>query len=183
MEKEMESYQQFLQGDEAGLVQIIREHKDGLILYLNGIVRNIDTAEELTEETFVKLVVKRPRFSGKSTFKTWLYTIARNIAMDYLRRHKRTVSMDVCAPIRDELADLERSWIGQEEKLQLHRTMEKLKPEYRQVLHLRYFEDFSCKQIARIMGKTTHSTETLLYRAKLALKQKLMEEGFSYEDL
>ena len=183
MEKKMESYQRFLQGDEAGLVQIIREHKDGLILYLNGIVRNIDTAEELTEETFVKLVVKRPKFSGKSTFKTWLYTIARNIAMDYLRHHKMNISMDVCAPISDELSDLERAWIGQEKKLQLHRTMEKLKPEYRQVLYLRYFEDFACKQIARIMGKTTHSTETLLYRAKLALKQKLMEEGFSYEDL
>ena len=183
VEKDVESYRRFLQGDESALTEIIQEYKDGLILYLNGIVRNIDTAEDLTEETFVKLVVKRPRFSGASSFKTWLYAIGRNLAMDYLRRNKTAVSLDDCSWISDEVCDLERSWIEREEKIRLHRMMETLKPAYYQVLYLRYFEDFSCSQIARILKKTTHSTETLLYRAKLALKQRIKKEGLYYEDL
>ena len=72
-----ESYRRYLEGDDEGMVEVIRDHKDGLTLYLAGIVGNIFTAEELTEETFFKLVVKKPRFAGKSSFKTWLYAIGR----------------------------------------------------------------------------------------------------------
>ena len=65
------NYRRYLEGDDEGIVEVIRDHKDGLTLYLAGIVGNIFTAEELTEETFFKLVVKKPRFAGKSSFKTW----------------------------------------------------------------------------------------------------------------
>ena len=89
MEHGIDSYQRFLDGDESALAEIIASYKDGLILYLNGFVGDLMTAEELTEETFVKLVLKRPVFYRTSAFKTWLYAIARNTAMDHLRRHKR----------------------------------------------------------------------------------------------
>ena len=71
-----------------GLVEMTREYKDGLIFYLNSIVGNIHTAEELAEDTFVLLGTKKPRDKGIGSFKTWLYTIGRNIAIDSLR-HKR----------------------------------------------------------------------------------------------
>ena len=62
-------------------------------------------------------------------------------------------------------------------------TEEELKQEYRQVLWLAYFEGFSYKEIAHILRKTTHNIETMAYRARLALKQILIKEGFDYENL
>ena len=183
MDHRCENYRRFLDGDEGALAEIILSYKDGLILYLNGFVGDLVTAEELTEETFVKLVLKRPGFYRTSAFKTWLYAIARNTAMDYLRRHKRQdVPLEDCPNLADE-EELERSYIRRDDKLLLHACMKKLKPEYRQVLWLAYFEGFSCQQIGRIMKKTTHGVETLAYRARLALKKILTEEGFEYENL
>ena len=178
-----DSYQRFLAGDESGLAQIICAYKDGLILYLNSYVCDISLAEELTEETFVKLVLKRPRFSGDSAFKTWLYTIARHVAIDFLRKKRQDVSTEECMELVDQQANLEREFLKQEQKIQLHDAMKQLKPEYRQVLWLYYFADFSHKDIAKILGKTTHNVEMLASRARQALKIILNKEGFIYEKL
>lgn len=179
-----DSYRRFLEGDDGGLEQIIGAYKDGLIMYLNAYVRDVDVAEELTEDTFVKLVLKRPRFYNHSAFKTWLYAIAANVARDYLRQKKvQEVSLDDCPEVSADEADLEQAYIRQEEKIMLHRVMRKLKREYRQVLWLIYFEDFTQKEVAKIMKKSVHNVETLAYRARRALKTKLLEEGFDYEDL
>ncbi len=70
MENGTDSYQKFLNGDNDGMVEIIRDYKDGLMMYLYRFTNNINTAEDLTEDTFVKLYTKRPNFSGKSSFKT-----------------------------------------------------------------------------------------------------------------
>lgn len=65
------SYRRFRDdGDESGLVEIIRDYKDGLIFYLNSFVGNIYTAEELAEDTFVLLGTKKPKDKGKGSFKT-----------------------------------------------------------------------------------------------------------------
>ncbi|MBR3802415.1 MAG: RNA polymerase sigma factor [Clostridia bacterium] len=185
MDNGAESYRRFLQNDDTAFVEIIRDYKDGLILYLNGFVNNILTAEELTEDVFFKLVTKKPRFNEKSSFKTWLYTIGRNTAVDYLRRNskQKEVSAEEIREIEDERLSLEQSYIKQEKLLYIHRTLEKLKPEYKQVLWLVYFEDFSQKETAKIMKKSVHSVETLVYRARLALKAELEKGGFIYEDI
>lgn len=65
------------EGDENGLVEIIRDYKDGLIFYLNSFVGNIHLAEELAEDTFVMLGTKKPYDKGTGTFRTWLYTVGR----------------------------------------------------------------------------------------------------------
>ena len=175
----------FLDGDESGLVELIRIYKDGLILYLNTIVGNLTVAEELCEDTFVKLGVNRPKYSGKASFKTWLYTIARNIAVDYLRSYARksTVPLDDCLEICDDSPTLAESYIIEEDKLAVHRTMARLKPEHRQVLWLVYFEEMSVKDSAAVIKKSVHATEMLIHRAKLALKRELEKEGFTYENV
>ena len=99
MDNGASSYRRFREdGDEGGLVEIIRDYKDGLILYLNSFVGNIHTAEELAEDTFVLLGIKKPKDKGKGSFKTWLYTIGRNVAIDYLRRNSKrsNISIDDC---------------------------------------------------------------------------------------
>lgn len=180
-----ENYRRFLSGDNNGLVEIIRDYKDGLILYLRGFTKDIIQAEELAEDTFVKLVTKRPRFQQKSSFKTWLYTIGRNVALDQIKHKSRfcEISYDDCYELAVEEASLECAYIREERALHLHRVMCKLNPEYRRVLWLSYFEGFSNREIAKIMKRSTHSVETMVWRAKLALKKLLDKEGFTYENL
>ena len=175
------SYRRFLDGDESGLVEIIRDCKDGLILYLNGFVSNLHTAEELAEDTFVKLGVKKPRDSKRCSFKTWLYTIGRNVAIDYLRKNRKVVTEELSEFIGGE--SLESEYIREEQKIIVHRAMLKLKPEYRQVLWLVYFEGMKTKDASIIMKKSVHNIEVLVYRARLALKSELEKEGFIYEEL
>lgn len=64
------NYRRFLDGDDSGVVEIIRDYKDRVILYLDSFTWNIHTAEDLMEETFVKLITKKPGFSGNAAFKT-----------------------------------------------------------------------------------------------------------------
>ena len=179
------SYRRFLEGDDDGIVQIIKDHKDGLMIYLNSFVQNIHLAEDLTEDTFVKLIARRPRFSGKSTFKTWLYAIGRNVALDFLRKNAKlpTVSAEEAMTLIADEADVARQYLCSERKLQVHKALKQLNDEYRQVLVLLYFEDFQNEQVASIMGKSKKQIENLVYRAKLSLKSELEKEGFVYEDL
>ncbi len=185
MDNGASSYRRFLDGDEQGFVEIIRDYKDGLIFYLNGFVCNLHTAEELTEDVFVKIVTKKPRFSGKSSFKTWLYAIGRNVALDYLKRRSRSneVAIDEIGDLSDEAQSLEREFLREEQKINLHRALCRLKPEYQQALWLIYFENFSCKDVSAVMKKSVHSIETLVYRARQSLKTQLEKEDFHYEDL
>ena len=186
MDNGASSYRRFREdGDESGLVEIIRDYKDGLIFYLNSFVGNIYIAEALAEDTFVLLGIKKPKDKGKGTFKTWLYTIGRNLAIDYLRQNSKraNISIDDCPELVSEEQNLELSYIKEQRKITVHRALRKLKPKYMQVLWLIYFEDFSIKQVAAIMKKSVHNIETLVYRARKALKSQLELEGFVYEEL
>lgn len=179
------NYQLFLSGDKNGLVEIIKLYKDGLILYLNSLVKDISLAEDLAEDTFVRLGTKKPKDKQKSSFKTWLYTIGRNIAIDYLRKVRRISAVNPeelsMLPSSDE--EIEAAYIRDEQKRFLHRVMLNLKPDYRQVLWLIYFEELSCKEAGAVMKKTAHAVENLVYRARLKLKEELEKEGFVYEGL
>ena len=187
MDNGSNSYRRYCEGDEKGLVEIIKEYKDGLIIYINGYVDNIVIAEELVEDTFVHIGIKKPRDKGKSSFKTWLYTIARNITIDYLRKNTKRKVKEICIDECDEISnaeeELELSVIRDENRIIVHRALKKLNPQYRQVLLLAYFEEFSNREISKIMKKSIHSIETLVYRARKSLKEQLEKEGFYYEKL
>lgn len=172
------NYRRFLDGDDNGFAEIIDEYYDGLVLYLNEYVRNLGTAEELAEDTFVKLVTKKPKFSGRSSFKTFLYAVGRNVALDFLRREKnrRTVSIDNLPETLSDDKELEENFLHEERKIILHRSMQSMKTEYRQALWLAYFEDLSTPEIARIMKKSVSSVEHLIRRAKLTLKSEIEKE-------
>ena len=185
MDNGASSYRRFRNGDDSGLTDIIREYRDGLVFYINSIVCDVNLAEELAEDTFVLLGTKKPRDKGKSSFKTWLYTIGRNITLNYLKKasKRNEVSIENCAELSSDEDNPERSYIKGERNLIIHRAMKNLKPEYRQVLWLIYFESFSNKETAVVMKKSVHNVETLVYRARKALKKQLETEGFVYEDI
>ena len=183
MDNGASSYRRYLAGDDGGMVELIREYKDGLILFLNGYTRNIVTAEELCEDTFVKLAVKKPVFDERSSFKTFLYQIARNTALDWKKTNRQHISIDDVAEPDSGERSLEETYLREEQRIAVHRAMEKLKPDYREVLWLTYFEELSNRETANVMGKSVHSIETLVYRARIALRKTLEKEGFEYEDV
>ena len=184
MDNGASSYRRFLDGDDNGITEIVENYKDGLILYLNGYVNNIFVAEELTEDTFFRLIIKKPKYSGKSTFKSWLYAIGRNVAVDYIRHNSKILNV----PIDDvenyliEEQNLEQSYIKEGNMLIVNKALNELIPEYRNVLWLTYFEEFSNKETAIILKKTERQIKNLLYRARKALKSKLEKEGFEYDE-
>ena len=185
MDNGASSYRRFLDGDDEGLAEIVAEYKDGLILYLRTFVSDIYSAEELAEDTFFRLMVKKPRFSGKSSFKSWLYAIGRNATVDYIRHNSRisdTPVEDMAECLADE-SDLEKSYIREEDKLQVRRALNNLSHEYQQIIWLVFFEDLSSNEAGQIMRKSPRQIRNLLYRAKQSLRSELEKEGFIYEKL
>ena len=185
MDNGASSYRRFLDGDDNGIAEIVGDYKDGLILYLNGYVRNIFIAEELTEDTFFRLITKKPKYSGKSTFKSWLYAIGRNVVVDYIRHNSKLLN----TPIEDienylsEEQSLEQSYIKEERKIIVHKALSELSTDYRTIIWLVFFEGFTNAEAAIILKKNDRQIKNLLYRAKQSLKSKLEKEGFIYEEL
>ena len=184
MDNGASSYRRFLSGDREGLAEIVREYSDGLILYINSFVKNICVSEEIMEDVFVEIAMKKHKYSEKSSFKTWLYAVARYTAIDCLKRHSRIsdIPVDDMYELSDE-TDIEKDYIKDEQKIQLHRAISTLLPDYSQVLHLIYFEGFSYAEAAGIMRKSERQIKNLAYRAKQSLKTELEKEGFVYEEL
>ncbi len=179
-----ECYRRFLDGDRDALAEIIRDYRDGMILFVDGVVNDFFLAEEIVQEVFIKLVVKKPKYSEKSSFKTWLYSICRNTALDFLRKIKRRRESDTdeLRNLADE-ADLEEQYINEERRIMIRRAMKKLKSDYCQVLQLIYIEGFDNSGAADVMNKSYRQIENLVYRAKKALKSELEKEGIVYEKL
>ena len=184
MEQGAENYRRFLDGDDTGLRALIEQFSDGLILYLNTYTHDLTVAEEVMEDVFVKLAVRQPRYTGKASFKTWLYTIARHQAVDTLRRQARrhTVPLETHGDLSDEALLDQRMFIA-ESKAQLHRALQSLPDSYRQILWLIYFEDMTAAEAGKVMGKNTRAAQSLLFRARQALKTQLEKDGFVYEDI
>ncbi len=181
MDKGAEYYSRYLDGDDEGLVLLVRDYKDGLILYINGICKNIHTAEDVCEDTFVRLVTKRPAYNGKASFKTWLYTMARNLAYDELRRRRADVSANGLEIPSD--ISIEDAYAEDERRAAVRRLVGFLQPMQREAVWLTYFEGLTVKETAKIMKKSENAVSALLNRAKQSLKQMLIKEGITGEDV
>lgn len=183
MDNGASSYHRFLAGDDEGLYEIICAYRTGLILYLNSFVQNIHIAEDMAEDTFAELAIRCPEFSEKSSFKTWLYAIGRNITAKHLRRNSQNATVPLESQVNlAEEENLEKNYIKNEQKIIVHKALHDLRSDYRQVLYLSFFEGFSNAETAMIMKKSKRQVETLLYNAKKALRTELERRGFEYEE-
>ena len=174
------SYEKYKNGDDSGFYDIVREYFDGLAAYINGIVGDFCRAEELADDALLKLALKRPAFDKRSSFKTWLYSIGRNVAYDSLRKKSPPPSLSLDDTDMAEEGP-EQAYIKNERNKRLYKALDGLKPEYREILWLTFFEEMDAEQAARVMRKSKASVYTLLNRAKNSLKEKLVKEGFDYE--
>ena len=177
--EDRQNYEAYCRGDDEGLARIISDYKDSLIFFLRTFTGDIHTAEE----TFVKLAVKKPRYNGKASFKTWLYKIASNTAIDLLRKKRLEALPLEDAELSSDEADLEESYIREAKKIAVHRAMRELPQDYQRILWLVYFEGLSVKEAAVLMDRSEHAAQTLIYRARQRMKEVLEQKGFKYEEL
>lgn len=178
-------YLRYLEGDDEGIADIVRAYKDGLIFFINGYVKNIYTAEEITEDVFFCLMVKKPSFKPKYSFKTWLYSIGRNMAIDYIRKRSRSKEVSDLEQITAEADEINLAdkVIKNEDKAALYKALSKLPDQYGQVLKLTFLQGFTNEQAGKIMHRTKRQIEMLIYRAKQSLKKQLEKDGFTYESV
>ncbi len=173
-------YFRFLNGrNEDDLRTLLERHRESLTLFINGIVHNLEDAEEIMLDAFAAAASGTSRFSGKSSFRTWLFAIGRKLAAGRVRR--RRLSPGVAGDPADENAtahDVELLRLEQNESLYL--ALSRLNGDYRQVLYLLYFEEMSHEEAARVMGKSLRQTYNLAHRGRLALRDTLERMGFEY---
>ncbi|MBQ9964567.1 MAG: RNA polymerase sigma factor [Clostridia bacterium] len=177
----MAAYERFLNGDDGGITVIIDEYGDRLLRYINSFVQDENTAEDLLSETFLKLIVRKPRLRGESLFKTYLYAIGRNEALRFLRRKRVEIPLEEWTPAPTD--DLHRTVLQRERAALIRRLLGTLPAAYREVLYLMYFEGLSCREIAKVLQKNSRQVTNLLYRGRLALRAAFEKEGIDYEDL
>lgn len=175
-------YADFLHGDVSALEQLVRLHGDALTRFAYCIVKDADAAEDVTADTFAALIVKRKKFRNEATFKTYLYTIARNKAIDHVRRigkNRPLTGLENVLQSADDGAGPE----VRERNERLYAGMQKLPAPYKEVLYLNYFDGFSVEEMCRILKKNRKQIYNLLARARSTLKLHLVKEGFSHEDI
>ena len=167
-------------GDQDALRTLLERHREGLTLFLFGYVRNAEDAEELMLDAFAELAAGPTVFSGKSSFKTWLFSVGKHLALAWLRKKKRAERRSPDAP-GDE-APPELLILRQEQKQQLYRALNAIAPEYREVLLLQYMEDMTPAEIAQVTGKRVKQIYNLIERGKKALRSELEGLGFEYAE-
>jgi len=173
-------YSEFLAGDNAGFERLVIRYKDGLIYYLNKIVKNITIAEDLAQDAFVEVYVHKERFvPGKASFKTYLYTIGHHKAVDFVRKTQREILTDFYSEEEKSVSAMdgpEVQLLEKEGKEELYRALDGLKEEYQKVLVLTELENMKLKDAAKIMGKTEPQVKVLAHRARKALLLKLQNK-------
>jgi RNA polymerase sigma-70 factor (ECF subfamily) len=162
-------------GDRAALEELYLIHFDRIYSYLHVSVGNRHDAEDLTTQTFVKMLESIGRFRWQSApFSAWLFRIAHNLAMDHFRANRRwQPEEEVPEPDPDESTSAEAGAlesIGRKSMLEL---IEDLSGEQQQVLTLKFVFNFSNAEAATILGKTEGAIKSLQHRALVSLQKQL----------
>ncbi|MBO4750942.1 MAG: sigma-70 family RNA polymerase sigma factor [Lachnospiraceae bacterium] len=200
-------YLRFLkEGDKEALRVLYETYKDGLTLFLCGLVGSMDDAEELMMDTFAVLASGTARYAEKreSSFKTWLFAIGKNQARMHLRKHREILidlqeeenNLSDAQSVGDmpQKARTQGGWqtaiaadqpesalLDNERNAALWGAMKTLPSNYEQVLYLTYFENMTTNEIARVMKKTVKQVYNLSARAKIALKEVLEGTEYSWD--
>lgn len=153
-----------------------------LVRYAYSITGSSTAAEDAMEDAFAALLARRHHFCSPEQIRAWLYKTTHNKAVDHLRHHKREVPLEdvenvLSSPDPASLTAL------RDRNRTIYLCMQRLPRQYREVLVLTYFEGFSVAEVCRILRKTAKQVYNLLARAKTALKELLLEEGVSNEEL
>jgi len=173
-----------LEGDESALEKLLEKYLDPIHSFLRYLVRDVSVVEDLSQETFIKVWKNLSKFDQDKSFKTWIFAIAKNTALDFLKKKKTTpfsffedeegnnklegIAENSILP--DEI--LERKDIVREMEAKLELIPEK----YRVILILHYKEDFTFFEIAEILGRPYNTIKAYHSRALSKLKEAFSDE-------
>ena len=164
-------------GDPKAYNELMRLYRDPIYFMLYEKVGDQELAKDLTIEALGKAFKKLHMYTPDYTFSTWLYTVARNNCIDYLRKHKLpTISIDKMMLDEDgkrNTFDLksndpnpENVMIKKQRIAILRQIVDQLKPKYRDLVKLRYFKELSYEEIAELLGIPLGTVKAQLYRSR-----------------
>jgi RNA polymerase sigma-70 factor (ECF subfamily) len=193
MEEDLQYVSATLGGDFDAFERLVDKYQGKIFRHLRKMVSNPSLAEDLLQDTFLSAYRGLNGFSGASSFSTWLFRIATNTALMYLRRdHPETVEYD--DKIMSELADVLTPspefvstpleiLLSQEGKEKIEQAIDKLPVLYKPVVILRDVEGFSLEEVASIVGASIPAVKSRLHRARNIVRETLtsyyIEKGSS----
>lgn len=177
-------------GDERAYADLMRYYREPIYLLLLRMTHNPTEADDLTIETFGKAFCQLHTYSPKNTFATWLFAIASNSGIDYIRRqHMDTVSLSSISvsgdddtyeyPLPSTDANPEEALIGNQRGMVLREVVGQLKPVYRRIVEMRYFEELSYEEIAQSLKIPLGTVKIRLRRARMLLAEIIESQKHS----
>ena len=174
-----------LEGREECFGEIVERYQGRLVNYIYRILRNVDEAHDLSQDVFVKVYLALSGFNPKYRFSTWLFRVAQNAAIDYIRKRRlKTVSLhrpeaDDGAGQDWELPSPDRGPYGhlrnRERGGAIHQAIEELPEEYRELISLRHYGELSYDEIATLKEMPLGTVKNKLFRGRQMLKENLAE--------
>lgn len=173
-------------GDEWALAQLIRRHGGPLLGYLHRMVGNRPQAEDLFQETFVRVYHKAGQFREDAKFKPWLYAIATHLALDELRRQKRRPLAPAPEPHDDGRSPWLERWpdprpgprdeaMQQDDRQHVLAALNRLSPFQRAIVNLAYFEGMTYSEAAHLLGRSLGTVKKQMSRALRRLAAALKD--------
>jgi len=171
-------------GDQKAYAELMSRYKDSIYFMLLKMVNNRDDADDLTIEAFGKAFKNLHQYTHDYAFSTWLFKIATNNCIDFIRRkRKMTFSIDqgvenengseMQFEIKSTSLDPEERMIKRQKAVLMREVVEKLKPRYRRLVELRYFQERSYEEIATELQLPLGTVKAQLFRAREFLYQIL----------
>lgn len=187
---------QFAAGDERAFALLMERHEAPVLRYFLRSTQDRALSEELCQETFLRVVRNADRYQKSAKFSTWLYTIARNLAIDASRRRAAKPTRSLDQPIGDEegvtfldrVSDPNaRSSVQESERARfrraLHDALHRLPPEQREVFVLRHVEGMRFVEIAAMMGISDNTVKSRMRYALQTLRTQLAAfDALSFDD-
>ena len=178
MEEDKRLYNDFILGNNDAFEQIMNKYRENLIYFIQRIVKSFDVAEDIAQDVFVYVLINKKEYDFKYTLKTYLYTIGRSRAINYLKKEKRCVSLNLEKQGNYEIDEI---MFLNERKRNLKESINKLLPQHQLVIYLADIEELPYKEICKIMNKSMVQIKMLIYRARKNLKIILGKDSIKYE--
>jgi RNA polymerase sigma-70 factor (ECF subfamily) len=164
-------------GEVAACEGLLRRYQNRLYRYLLRMVREPAAAEDLFQQTWLRVMKNIDRYDSQRPFEPWLFSIARNLALDELRR-RAPESLDEAEERLDRTGftepDALSALLAQEQSNRLNDAISELPAIYREVLTLRFEEEMKLEEIAEVWGAPVSTVKTRLQRALKALRRRLL---------
>lgn len=167
------------QGEEEAYRVLVERHRNYVYTLIYRMAPHPQTAEDLTQEAFIKLFRSLEHFRGDSKFTTWLYRLTANLVTDYLRSQRRKPYEAILDKVKgwfgDRKEEPEAKILQKEEQETMQRLLSELPDKYRLIMYLYHYKQLSYQEISEVTNLPIKTIETRLYRGKSLLKQKWVE--------